>query len=292
MANTKTAQPARKGESGMALAMRALIRDKFFIFGLCLFMILVLMAVFAEQLSPYPWDQINIDDAYMTPCWEHPFGCDELGRDILSRLMYGGRYSLTMGLGATALAATVGIFIGAMAGYYGGMVDNIIMRILDVFQAMPGTLFAIVISAVLGNGLDKTILALGISSIPGMARLMRASMLNVREQEFVEASRSINCSNSRIIWKHVFPNSMQPMIVSICNSMSTTILAATGLSYIGLGVQPPNPEWGAMLTAGRNYLMNYPHLALMPGIFIMLAVLSFNTMGDALRDALDPKLKK
>lgn len=292
MAKTKNRQPVRKGESGMALAMRTLIRDKFFIFGLGLFIILVLMAVFAEQLSPYPWDQINIDDAYMTPCWEHPFGCDELGRDILSRLMYGGRYSLTMGLGATALAATVGIFIGAMAGYYGGMVDNIIMRVLDVFQAMPGTLFAIVISAVLGNGLDKTILALGISSVSGMARLMRASMLNVREQEFVEASRSINCSSSRIIWKHVFPNSMQPMIVSICNSMSTTILAATGLSYIGLGVQPPNPEWGAMLTAGRNYLMNYPHLALMPGIFIMLAVLSFNTMGDALRDALDPKLKK
>lgn len=281
----------QRGESGNAIAMRALMHDKLFLFGCFVFLTLVFVAIFAPVLSPYPFDKIDINSAYALPSLAHPMGCDDLGRDILSRLMYGSRYSLLLGIGSTALAAVAGIFIGAMAGYYGGTADNILMRILDVFQAMPGMLFAIIIAAVLGKGVDKTILALGISGIPGMARMMRASMLNVRNQEFVEASASINCSNSRIIWKHVFPNSMQPMIVQICNSISMQILAATGLSFIGLGVQPPNPEWGAMLTAGRNFLRSYPHMLLMPGIFIMISVLAFNLMGDALRDALDPKLK-
>ena len=181
--------------------------------------------------------------------------------------------------------------IGAIAGYFGGTTDNIVMRIMDVLQAMPGIVLAIAISATLGPGLVNCIIALSISAIPNYARMTRASILNVRKMEYLEAAASINCSNLRIIVKHVLPNALSPLIVQSTMGIAGTIMNAAMLSFIGLGVQPPTPEWGAMLSAGRGYLRDYPHLCLFPGITIMITVLSLNMLGDGLRDALDPKLK-
>ena len=259
----------------------------------CLFIVILLclIALFAPLIAPYDPNKQVLTDRLMKPCGQHWFGTDDLGRDIFTRLLYGSRYSILLGVASTAGALIIGIFIGSISGYFGGQVDNIIMRILDVIQSMPSMLFAIIISAVLGAGFVQTIIALSVASIPGMARMMRANILSVRDMEYIEAAKSIKCSNARIIMKHVIPNALSPMIVTTANQISSNILMATGLSYIGLGVQPPTPEWGAMLTAGRNFITTSPHMVLFPGVFICLFTMGFNLFGDALRDALDPTLK-
>ena len=259
----------------------------------CLFIVILLclIALFAPLIAPYDPNKQVLTDRLMKPSGQHWFGTDDLGRDIFTRLLYGSRYSILLGVASTAGALIIGIFIGSISGYFGGQVDNIIMRILDVIQSMPSMLFAIIISAVLGAGFVQTIVALSVASIPGMARMMRANILSVRDMEYIEAAKSIKCSNARIIMKHVIPNALSPMIVTTANQISSNILMATGLSYIGLGVQPPTPEWGAMLTAGRNFITTSPHMVLFPGVFICLFTMGFNLFGDALRDALDPTLK-
>ena len=259
----------------------------------CLFIVILLclIALFAPLIAPYDPNKQVLTDRLMKPCGQHWFGTDDLGRDIFTRLLYGSRYSILLGVASTAGALIIGIFIGSISGYFGGQVDNIIMRILDVIQSMPSMLFAIIISAVLGAGFVQTIVALSVASIPGMARMMRANILSVRDMEYIEAAKSIKCSNARIIMKHVIPNALSPMIVTTANQISSNILMATGLSYIGLGVQPPTPEWGAMLTAGRNFITTSPHMVLFPGVFICLFTMGFNLFGDALRDALDQTLK-
>ena len=259
----------------------------------CLFIVILLclIALFAPLIAPYDPNKQVLTDRLMKPCGQHWFGTDDLGRDKFTRLLYGSRYSILLGVASTAGALIIGIFIGSISGYFGGQVDNIIMRILDVIQSMPSMLFAIIISAVLGAGFVQTIVALSVASIPGMARMMRANILSVRDMEYIEAAKSIKCSNARIIMKHVIPNALSPMIVTTANQISSNILMATGLSYIGLGVQPPTPEWGAMLTAGRNFITTSPHMVLFPGVFICLFTMGFNLFGDALRDALDPTLK-
>ena len=211
---------------------------------------------------------------------------------MLSRIIYGSRYSLSIGLLSVALGTAIGVFLGALAGYFGGWADNGIMRFLDMIQAIPGLLLAIAVSAALGPGFMNSVLALSIGVIPMSVRLLRGSILSIRTQEYLEAATSINCSTSRIITRHVLPNSFSPLLVSSTMGIGNTILAAAALSFIGLGVQPPTPEWGAMLSAGRNYIRDSPHIVIFPGIFIMLTVLALNMFGDALRDALDPKLKK
>ena len=281
----------KRGNSQFWLTLGRLKRNHLAMVGLVIILVMIILALLAPYISLYPYEAANFKNRYGTPSAEHWFGTDELGRDIFSRLLYGSRYSLRIGLISVAISAIGGIFFGALAGYFGGAVDNIIMRLLDVLQAMPGIVLAIAISAALGPGLTNSVIALSISSIPGYARMTRASILNVRKMEYLEAATSINCSNARIIWKHVLPNALSPLIVQATMGIAGAIMGAAMLSFIGLGVQPPTPEWGAMLSAGRSYLRDYPHLCIFPGVMIMMAVLSLNMLGDGLRDALDPKLK-
>ena len=240
---------------------------------------------------PYDYTKMDIKNKYASPSAAHWFGCDELGRDIFSRLLYGSRASLSLGLLATLLSTAIGVVLGSAVGYFGGKVDTVIMRLLDILQAIPGMLLSIAISAALGSGFGNTIIALSIGGVPMTVRLLRGSILTVRKQEYIEAAEKINCSKLRIITAHILPNAIAPLIVSVTMGIGNTILQAASLSYIGLGVQPPTPEWGAMLSAGKAVITRYPHLCIFPGLCIMVIVLSFNMLGDGLRDAMDPKLK-
>lgn len=280
-----------KKENSADYVIRRMMRNKAALVGAVLILIMVFGALTATWITGYSYDAIDVLNAYASPSWKHWFGTDELGRDILTRLMYGGRYTLSIGVLSVAISAGFGVVIGSIAGYYGGRLDNYIMRFLDIIQAFPQILLAIALSAAFGTGFDKCILALGLSGIPNFARLMRANILTIRDTEYVEAATSINCSSARIIVRHVLPNAISPLIVQTSMAIANAGLAAATLSFIGLGVQPPTPEWGAMLSAGRDYIRYYPHLVLFPGIAIMLTTLSFNLIGDALRDALDPKMK-
>lgn len=281
----------RKRERMFIVTLKRLKKNRLAMLGLIVIVILALLAILAPLISPYPYTKADFKNKLQGPSQAHWFGTDELGRDILSRLLYGARYSLSIGILGVLISAGGGILMGSIAGFFGGMVDNVIMRLMDVLQAMPGILLAIAISAALGPGLTNCVIALSIGSIPGYARMTRASILNVRKMEYLEAATSINCSNTRIIIRHVLPNSLSPLIVQSTMGIAGVIMGAAMLSFIGLGVQPPMPEWGAMLSAGRNYLRDYPHLCIFPGVTIMMTVLSLNMLGDGLRDALDPKLK-
>jgi peptide/nickel transport system permease protein len=281
----------RKKNGAFVTTIKRLSRNKLAVVGMVVIILLGLMAIFAPILTPYKYEASDFTATFAGPSVKHIFGTDELGRDLLSRLIYGSRYSLQIALFSVGGAVIGGVLLGAIAGYFGGWLGNLIMRFLDIVQAIPGMVMAIAISAVLGPGFENCIIALIISMIPSFARMMRASILNVRKMEYLEAATSINCSSFRIIRRHVLPNAMSPIIVQATMSVPMAILIAASLSYIGLGVQPPAPEWGAMLTAGRSYIRDYPHLVLFPGMMIMLAVLSLNMFGDGLRDALDPKLK-
>lgn len=281
----------KKKETMFRITMRRLIKNKMAVLGMIVLAIAVLIAIFGPLIAPYDYAEPDIVNAYAGPSLAHPFGTDDLGRDIFSRMIIGTRASLSIGLISVAFAAVVGITLGAVSGYFGGLTDQIIMRAMDILQALPSLILAIAVCAALGAGLNNCILAISISTIPGFVRMARATVLNIREMEYLEAATAINCSTVRIIIRHILPNAMAPLIVQMTMGVATNILAASSLSFIGLGVQPPDPEWGAMLSAGRNYIRNYPHMVLFPGIVIMLVVLALNMLGDGLRDALDPKLK-
>ena len=283
-------KPAKK-KSRLSETWRQLKKNKAAVVSLFIVIAVALVAIFAPFLAPYPYDDQNTKRALEPPSKDHLLGTDRLGRDILSRLIYGTRQSLQMGVVATVIAAVVGVIIGAIAGYYGGWVDNLLMRLLDIYQSIPMFLLCVTLAAVLGPSLRNAVIAIGISMVPGFARLMRASILTVREMEYVEAAKSINASNARIIYKHIIPNAIAPTIVSLTMSIGGSVMAGAGLSFIGLGVQPPMAEWGAMISDARNYMRAHGTLALYPGICIMITVLAFNLLGDGLRDALDPRLK-
>lgn len=259
--------------------------------GLVFVIALFILSFIAPYICKYDFQEIVMKDRFTLPSLEHLLGCDEVGRDILSRILYGAKYTLSIGVLSVAVSCILGAILGAIAGYFGGIVDTLIMRFLDVFQAFPNILLAIAISAVLGTGFDKVIYAIGISGIPNFARMMRANILTVRNSDFVEAATSINCSTFRIIVHHVIPNAISPLIVQVAMGIASAALAASGLSFLGFGVQAPTPEWGAMLASARGYMRDYPHMVIIPGLFIMITVLSFNLVGDAIRDALDPKLR-
>lgn len=259
--------------------------------GLIFLVGLFILSFLTPFIFEYSYREVNIDLQYMLPNWEHPFGCDESGRDIMVRVFYGAKYTMSIGLIATAGGGLLGIILGSIAGYFGGIQDSIIMRFLDIFQSFPTTLLAIAIAAALGPGYWKLILACGIAGIPGYARMMRANILTVRGSEYIEAATSINCSTPMIIWRHVIPNAISPMIVQLSMGVANAALVASSLSFLGFGVVAPTPEWGLMLSTARTYIRYYPHMVIFPGLFIMLTVLSFNLIGDALRDALDPKLR-
>lgn len=261
-------------------------------FGLIVLALLILLSVFAPVIAPYHYTEMDMLQLNAAPSLKHLFGTDSLGRDILSRLIYGGRYSIFLGFSASVLSMAAAIVLGSLAGYFGGWVDNVVLRICDVVQAIPGILLSIVISAVLGPGFFNTILALAIGGIPSGIRLTRAQILSVRSEEYLEAAASVNCRSMRIMFRHILPNILSPLIVGFTMGIGNTIMLASSLSFIGLGVQPPAPEWGAMLSAGRDFIRNYPWQIIFPGIFVFVTVLSINLFGDGLRDALDPKMKK
>ncbi|EKB56750.1 nickel transporter permease [Falseniella ignava] len=267
-------------------------RNRLAMVGLVIIIILVITAIFADYIAPYGYAEQNLANQYQTPNAEHWFGTDELGRDIFSRVVYGSRVSLRVGFISVSISMTIGVAIGAITGYYGGKIDNILMRFIDIVQALPDILLAIAIMAALGPGLTNLMVAVGIAAIPGYARLVRSSVLSLRDQEFVEAARANGSSDARIILKHIIPNCMAPIIVQATLGVAYAIINAAGLSFIGLGLEPPTPEWGAMLSGGRAYIRDYPHMTLFPGLAIVLTILALNLLGDGLRDALDPKLKR
>lgn len=260
-------------------------------FGTCFIIGLFIFSFLSPFVLSNNYLTINMLYQNATPSWQHIFGCDEIGRDIFSRIIYGARYTMSIGIFTTAISCLVGGLLGAIAGYFGGRTDNIIMRILDVFQSFPGILLSITISAALGPGFSKIILALGVGMIPGYARMMRASIMRIRDSEYIEAEQSINCPTYKIILRHIVPNAMSPLIVQAAMGIASAGLAASTLSFLGFGIQAPTPEWGSMLSSARNYIRNYPHLCIFPGLFIMATVVSYNLIGDTVRDALDPKLK-
>ncbi|MBQ3446608.1 MAG: ABC transporter permease [Synergistaceae bacterium] len=272
--------------------MVRLSRSPLAMFGLAIIAVLVFCAMFAEIISPYSPIKQDLMHMFETPSAAHWLGTDEFGRDILSRLIYGARVSLQVGFIAVGIALVTGGMLGAVSGYYSGRLDNTIMRVMDVLLSIPQTLLAIAIVAALGPSLMNLMIAVGISAVPTYARIVRGSVLSIRSMEFIEAARAAGSSDLRIILKHIIPNSMAPIIVQSTLGVASAILNAAGLSFIGLGIQPPNPEWGAMLSGGRQYIRDYPHMTLYPGLAIMLTILALNFLGDGLRDALDPKLKR
>lgn len=259
-------------------------------FGFLVF--LVLVALLADVIAPYSYEEQNLDEMLVGPNSAHWFGTDEYGRDILSRIIFGSRISLEVGFVAVFFSVTIGGIIGAISGYYGKKIDNILMRLMDILLAIPGILLAIAIVNVLGPGLMNVMIAVGIASIPTYARIVRASVLSIREQEFVESARAIGENDFSIIFRYILPNSLAPIIVQATLGVAWAILSAAGLSFLGLGLQPPTPEWGAMLSAGRQYIFDAWWITTFPGLAIVLIVLALNIFGDGIRDALDPKLRK
>jgi len=282
---------ANKKKSNWIDVWTRLKKNKMAILGLGIIVILFLTAVFADLIAPYTYKEQNLMNMFQTPSKAHIFGTDEFGRDIFSRVVYGSRISLEVGFIAVGISLVIGGVLGAVAGFYGGRLENTIMRVMDVLLAIPQILLAIAIVAALGPSIMNLMIAVGISSIPGYARLVRASVLTIREQEFVEAAKAVGSSDIRIIFKHILPNCMAPIIVQATIGVAIAILTAAGLSFIGLGIQPPVPEWGSMLSGGRSYIRDYPHMTLYPGLAIMVTIFALNLLGDGLRDALDPKLK-
>lgn len=260
-------------------------------FGLAILILLVLCAVFADVLAPYGYDDQDLSRRFISPCREFPFGTDNFGRDILSRIIYGSRISLQVGLISVAISTVCGVILGAVAGYYGKVLDNVIMRIVDVMLAIPSILLAISIAAALGPGLRNVMIAISIGSIPSFARIVRASVLTIKEQEFIEAARAVGAGDGRILRKHILPNCMATIIVQATLGVASAILSTSGLSFIGLGISPPTPEWGSMLSSGRQYIRDHGYIVLFPGLAIMVTIFALNLLGDGLRDALDPRLK-
>ena len=288
----KTGEVVYKKQSQAVQVFKRLAQNRFAMVGLAVLLIIILACIAAPIISPYDLSTFDPKIAFQTPSKEHILGCDKFGRDLFTRMLYGGRYSIALGFLAAAASAVIGLVLGTVSGYFGGWVDNLIMRFLDVLQAIPGMLLSICIATALGNGFGNTIIALSIGGVPGITRMLRARILSERKCEYLEAAASINCSTNRIMFKHLLPNTVSPVIVNITMGIGATIMQAAGLSYIGLGIPVGTPEWGAMLSEGRSYIQSAPHLLLYPGLAIAITVLAVNMLGDGLRDAMDPRLKK
>lgn len=260
--------------------------------GLAIISVIILSAIFADIIVPYDYGiKQVIPDRLQGPSLKHLFGTDDLGRDLFSRVIHGSRSSLVLGILTTAVATLIGGFLGGICAYYGNRVDNIIMRLLDVITSIPSTLLSLSIVAALGPGIRNLVIAITVSRVPTFARVIRSAVLNIVNQEYIEAAKAGGTRNLRIMLRHVYPNAMSPIIVQCTMSISQLILQAAGLSSLGMGMQPPAPEWGALLNSARDFMRTAPHLMLFPGIAIVLAALAFNLVGDGLRDAFDPRLK-
>jgi peptide/nickel transport system permease protein len=260
--------------------------------GFVIALLYLACALIAPYFAPYDPVQQDLPNALKPMSEKHFFGTDEFGRDIFTRIIFGARISLFIGTGAVAIAFVVGMIMGTLAGYYGGLVDSIVMRIMDIMLSFPAILLAIVIVTILGPGLVNVLIAVGVQSTPIFARMIRGSVLSVKENEYITAARALGSNDLRIMVSHILPNCMAPMIVLSTLRIGTAIITASGLSFLGLGAQPPTPEWGAMLATGRNYLRAAPWVATTPGLAIMMVVFGFNLLGDGLRDSMDPRMKR
>ena len=288
----ETTKNSERNERGPAWEVfRRLSKRITAMMGLVIVVVFLVSALFAPLLAPHDPYEHSLVDKLATPSWDYPLGRDELGRCILSRIIYGARISLLIGLIVISIGIFVGVPVGVVSAYFGGKVDFIVQRFVDTMLAFPGILLALLLIAMLGVGLHNVMIAVGISTIPIYARLARSSVLAIKSRQFVEAARSIGSSHLRIILQHLIPNSLSPIIVQSTLHMATAILWAAGLGFLGLGVSPPTAEWGAMLNGGRLYIRVASHVATFPGLMIFVTVLGFNLLGDGLRDALDPRLK-
>lgn len=267
-------------------------RRKVAIIGLIITITFILLAIFASTLSPYDPLTISLSERLQGPSRDHLLGTDEMGRDILSRLLYGVRISIRVGVTVVGLAMLLGVPLGIISGYFGGIVDNVLMRFLDILMAFPGVILSICIVAVLGPSLKNAMIAISIYAMPNFARLARAETLSIKYNEYIEAAKAVGSSNTRIMYSQILPNVITSLIVLGTLSSGNAILTTSSLGFLGLGAQPPTPEWGAMLSAGRKYILMAPHVTIFPGLAILLFVLGLNLFGDGIRDMLDPKLKE
>ncbi len=285
-------RPHFRQRASVSPIWRAFRRSRSATIGLAIITIFLLTALLAPLLAPHNPTAFSLGDQLLPASVAHPLGTDELGRDTLSRLIWGSRITLLMTVGAVLLALVTGASLGIVAGFRGGWADTAIMRCMDVLLAMPTFLLAVAIIAALGAGTVNVILAVGIGSMPTFARIARGSTISVKQEDYVTAVRAVGASTNRIMWRHILPNVASALLVQTTLRLATAILTASGLSFLGLGPQPPTPEWGAMLSTGRNYLTSSPQLAAIPGVAILLVTIGFNLLGDGLRDALDPRLKR
>lgn len=279
----------RINASGRRLILYKFKRNRLAVIGLIIILVFGFFAIFAPFLAPYDPVIADLEKNLEPPSAKHLLGTDELGRDILSRIIFGARASLIVGTVSVSIALACGILLGAISGYYGGLTDIIIMRIMDIILSFPTVLLAILIITILGPSLNNAMIAVGLSLAPEYAMLTRGMMLYIKELEFVEAARMVGANDFRIIFRHIMPNCLPPLLVQTTLNVGSAILSAAALGFLGLGAQPPTPEWGVMLSRGRTYLRMAPHVSVFPGLAIMAAVLAFNTAGDGLRDALDPR---
>lgn len=283
----------KKKKVGMwSQAMVRLWHDKLAMVGVFGLLVMLLICVCAPIIAPYSATEMDLKAINATPSAAHWFGTDALGRDILSRLLYGGTYSLSIGFLASVVSQLIALALGMVAGYFGGKVDNIIMRIMDVIQAIPSTMISILVALTIKANYAGTVLALGLGGAAMGVRMTRSLVLTVRKEEYLLAAQAVNCRTPRILMRHVLPNIISIQIISMATGVGMMIMQAAALSVIGLGIQPPAPEWGAMLSSGRDLMTHYPHLVIFPGLMIFACVFFFNLLGDGLRDAIDPKLRK
>ncbi|MGP8321233.1 MAG: nickel ABC transporter permease subunit NikC [Methanosarcinaceae archaeon] len=267
-------------------------KDKPAMLGIVIIVFFTLIAIFAPYIVPHDPLELNLEERLLSPSVDHPMGTDNLGRDVLSRVIYGTRVSLSMSAAVVTIIMVLGITIGTVAGYFGGVIDDVIMRVVDVLLAFPSIILALVIAGLLGPSLMNVMIALGAIWWVGYSRIVRGSVLSIKEKEFVEAARAMGCSDTYIVRRHILPNVLSPVIVLATLDMGHIILSIAALSFLGLGAQPPIPEWGTMLNEGKPFMESASHLMIFPGLMIMTAVLAFNFIGDGLRDALDPRMKE
>jgi ABC-type dipeptide/oligopeptide/nickel transport system permease subunit len=288
---TATAASQEKAYSPLGDLARRLLKKPGAVVGLVVLAVIILSTIFAPQVAPYDPVQINPSKAFSPPGTGNLLGTDHFGRDLLSRIIYGGRLSLTIGIISTGIATSTGIILGILSGFLGGWVDSLIGRFLDILLAFPGLLLTLGVAVTLGAGLQNLMIAVGIGSIPGFARLVRGTVLSAKENTYIQAATALGCPDFIIMLRHILPNVMAPIIVMVTLSIAGAILTGASLSYLGMGAQPPTPEWGVMLSDGRNYMQRGWWICTFPGIAIMLTVISINLVGDGLRDVLDPRLK-
>jgi peptide/nickel transport system permease protein len=268
-----------------------LSRNPIAVLGLVIIIVMLVLAALAPTIAPYPYEKVNLAERLEPPSGKHLFGTDQFGRDILSRMLYGARASLVVGLGGVLIAVVVGVGLGLVSGFFGKWVDEGVMRLMDILGAFPYIILAVALMAMLGPSLRNIILVIGITRIPQFARVTRGSTLSLKEMDFVTAARAIGQRQGRIVTRHIAPNCLTPIVVLASLSVATAILTESALSFLGLGIQPPEPSWGTMIADGRRFMLDAPWIATFPGIAISLTILGYNLFGDGLRDALDPRLR-